>query len=46
MAVQMIQFWSELSPILWFGLKFLQVLGFVLVLSLMVAVLVLADRKI
>ena len=46
MAVQMMQFWSELSPVLWFGLKFLQVLGFVLVLSLMVAVLVLADRKI
>jgi NADH-quinone oxidoreductase subunit H len=31
---------------LWFGLKLLQVLGFVIVLALLVAALVLADRKI
>ena len=46
MTAHMIQFWSDLSPLLWFGLKFAQVLAFVLVLSLMVAALVLADRKI
>lgn len=39
-------FWGELDPLVWFGLKFLQVLGFVLVLALLVAALVLADRKI
>lgn len=39
-------FWGDLSPLVWFGLKFLQVLGFVLVLALLVAALVLADRKI
>ncbi len=42
----LIQFWSELSPLAWFGLKLLQVLAFVLPLSLLVAALVLADRKI
>lgn len=42
----LIQFWSELSPLAWFGLKLLQVVGFVLVLALLVAALVLADRKI
>ena len=31
---------------IWFGLKLLQVLGFVIVLALLVAALVLADRKI
>ena len=40
------QFWSDLSPILWFGLKLAQILGFVLSLALLVAALVLADRKI
>lgn len=42
----LIQFWSDLSPLAWFGLKLLQVVGFVLVLALLVAALVLADRKI
>lgn len=39
-------FWSDLSPWGWFGFKLLQVVGFVIVLALMVAALVLADRKI
>lgn len=39
-------FWGELSPLAWFGVKFAQVLAFVLVLALLVAALVLADRKI
>ncbi|MGB0906859.1 MAG: NADH-quinone oxidoreductase subunit NuoH [Maricaulaceae bacterium] len=34
------------KPWIWFGLKLLQVLGFVIVLALLVAALVLADRKI
>jgi len=38
--------WSEMSPLVWLGLKSAQVLGFVLVLALLVAALVLADRKI
>ena len=46
MTLSLIQFWNELSPIAWFGLKLAQVLGFVIVLALMVAALVLADRKI
>jgi len=39
-------FWGDLTPLAWFGVKFAQVLGFVLVLALLVAALVLADRKI
>ncbi len=39
-------FWGELSPLVWFGIKAAQVLAFVLVLALLVAALVLADRKI
>jgi len=39
-------FWSELSPLAWFGWKFAQVMMFVLPLALLVAALVLADRKI
>lgn len=46
MSASLIQFWSELSPLAWFGIKFAQVLIFVLVLALLVAALVLADRKI
>ena len=46
MQIWLAHFWSDLSPLLWFGLKLLQILGFVGVLSLMVAALVLADRKI
>jgi len=38
--------WSDLSPLVWFGLKFAQSLMFVLSLALLVAALVLADRKI
>jgi len=38
--------WNEMSPLVWLGLKSAQVLGFVLVLALLVAALVLADRKI
>lgn len=44
--VELIHFWGELSPLAWFGVKFAQVLAFVLVLALLVAALVLADRKI
>ncbi len=44
--LNLLQFWSELSPWAWFGLKTVQVLTFVLALSLLVAALVLADRKI
>ncbi len=43
---ELIQFWSNLSPLAWFGWKIAQVLAFVLVLALLVAALVLADRKI
>ena len=39
-------FWSELSPLAWFLWKFAQVMMFVLPLALLVAALVLADRKI
>lgn len=39
-------FWSDLTPLAWFLWKLAQVLGFVIVLALMVAALVLADRKI
>ncbi|MBC6402220.1 MAG: NADH-quinone oxidoreductase subunit NuoH [Hyphomonadaceae bacterium] len=39
-------FWNEVSPAVWFGLKLAQVLAFVIVLALLVAALVLADRKI
>ena len=42
----LMQFWSDLSPWAWFGLKLAQVGGFVIVLALLVAALVLADRKI
>ncbi len=38
--------WTDLSPLAWFGWKIAQVLCFVLVLALLVAALVLADRKI
>jgi NADH-quinone oxidoreductase subunit H len=46
MTTYLIQAWSDLTPWMWFGLKLLQVLGFVIVLALLVAALVLADRKI
>jgi len=39
-------FWSELSPLAWFWWKLAQVMMFVLPLALLVAALVLADRKI
>ena len=39
-------FWDDMSPLVWFGWKFAQVLMFVLTLALLVAALVLADRKI
>jgi len=39
-------FWGDLTPLAWFGWKFAQVLLFVLTLALLVAALVLADRKI
>lgn len=39
-------FWSDLSPLAWFLWKLFQVVGFVLTLALLVAALVLADRKI
>ena len=46
MMVAKADFWADLSPLVWFGLKIGQVLLFVLPLSLLVAALVLADRKI
>jgi len=39
-------FWSDLSPLAWFWWKLAQVMMFVLPLALLVAALVLADRKI
>ncbi len=42
----MIQFWSDLSPLAWLGLKSLQVTGFVLILSVILAFLILMDRKV
>jgi len=41
----MIQFWSDLSPLAWLGLKSLQVTGFVLILSVILAFLILMDRN-
>jgi len=38
-------FWGDLTPLAWFGWKFAQVLLFVLTLALLVAALVLADRR-
>ncbi len=47
MALDMvIQFWSDLSPLAWFGWKFAQVLAFVLVLAVFLAFLILMDRKV
>lgn len=46
MTPTLMDIFANLPPRIWFGLKVLQILGFVIVLSLMVAVLVLADRKI
>ncbi|MGJ8564643.1 MAG: NADH-quinone oxidoreductase subunit NuoH [Alphaproteobacteria bacterium] len=40
------QFWSDLSPLMWFLLKFAQVGAFVLVLSVILAFLILMDRKV
>ena len=31
MTMSLIQFWSDLSPLAWFGLKFAQVAAFVLI---------------
>lgn len=44
--MNVIQSWSDLSPVMWFFIKLGQVGLFVLVLALLVAALVLADRKI
>lgn len=40
------QFWSDLSPLMWFLLKFAQVGAFVLILSVILAFLILMDRKV
>ena len=46
MLAQFLQFWTDLTPAAWFGLKFLQVVGFVLILSVLLAFLILMDRKV
>ena len=46
MTMSLMQFWSDLSPLAWFGLKFAQVGGFVLILSVLLAFLILMDRKV
>ena len=45
MTAQLIQFWGDLSPLVWFGFKLLQVLAFVVPLALLVAFVILAERK-
>lgn len=39
-------FWSELSPVAWFFFKLLQATGFVVLLSVVLAFLILMDRKV
>ena len=46
MTAQLLQFWTDLSPAAWFGVKLLQIVGFVLILSVMLAFLILMDRKV
>ena len=46
MTMSLIQFWSDLSPLAWFGLKLAQVGAFVLILSVLLAFLILMDRKV
>jgi len=46
MTMSLMQFWSDLSPLAWFGLKFAQVGAFVLILSVILAFLILMDRKV
>ena len=46
MTMSLIQFWSDLSPLAWFGLKFAQIGAFVLILSVLLAFLILMDRKV
>ena len=46
MTTQLMQFWTDLTPVAWFGWKFLQVVGFVLILSVLLAFLILMDRKV
>lgn len=46
MTAQMIQFWTDLTPLAWFGLKLAQVGAFVLILSVLLAFLILMDRKV
>lgn len=44
--VALIQFWSDLSPLMWFLWKAAQVGAFVLILSVLLAFLILMDRKV
>ena len=46
MITSLILFWSDLSPMVWFGLKLAQVAAFVLILSVILAFLILMDRKV
>ena len=46
MTAKMIQFWTDLTPLAWFGLKLAQVVAFVLILSVLLAFLILMDRKV
>ena len=46
MTAELLQFWTDLSPAAWFGVKLLQIVGFVLILSVMLAFLILMDRKV
>ena len=46
MTMSLMQFWSDLSPLAWFGLKLAQVGAFVLILSVLLAFLILMDRKV
>ena len=46
MMAQILQFWTDLTPLAWFGLKLAQVGAFVLILSVILAFLILMDRKV
>ena len=46
MIMSLILIWSDLSPMMWFGLKIAQIIAFVLILSVILAFLILMDRKV
>jgi len=46
MTAQLMQFWTDLSPLAWFLWKLAQIGAFVLILSVLLAFLILMDRKV